>query len=79
MYKGIEFSVVATAEPEIWEWWFEIDGKVKTGRVQTRLATLAVRRVETKIDAGLRAAYPSQRNEPRQRSRSGPKSRRFPA
>jgi hypothetical protein len=56
IYKGVEFSVMATAEPDIWEWRFEIGGKVKTGRTQTRLAALAIRRVETKIDAALRAA-----------------------
>ena len=33
-----------------------VDGKIKTGRTQTRLAALAIRRVETKIDATLRAA-----------------------
>jgi hypothetical protein len=79
MYKGIEFSVVATAEPEIWEWWFEIDGKVKTGRVQTRLAALAVRRVETKIDATLRVSQPTGRSDPAVRRRIRPKSRRFPS
>jgi hypothetical protein len=58
IYKGVEFSVMATAEPDMWEWRFEIDGKVKTGRTETRLAALAIRRVETKIDAALRAARP---------------------
>ena len=56
IYKGVEFSVMATAEPDVWEWRFEIDGKIKTGRTETRLAALAIRRVETKIDAALRAA-----------------------
>jgi hypothetical protein len=62
-YKGVEFSVMATAEPDIWEWRFEIDGKIKTGRTQTRLCTLAIRRVETKIDAALRAAKSSPPNQ----------------
>jgi hypothetical protein len=56
IYKGIEFTVVATAEPDIWEWRYQIGDKTKTGRTQTRLPTLAVRRVQSKIDAALRAS-----------------------
>ena len=56
IYKGVEYTVVATAEPDIWEWRFELGDKVKTGRTQTRLAALAARRVQSKIDAALRAA-----------------------
>jgi hypothetical protein len=63
IYKDVEFSVMATAEPDIWEWRFEIGGKVKTGRTQTRLAALAIRRVETKIDAALRAAKSAATNQ----------------
>ena len=67
IYKGVQFSVMATAEPDVWEWRFELDGRIKTGRTQTRLAALAVRRVETKIDAALRAAKaaePTRPNDP---------------
>jgi hypothetical protein len=56
IYKGIEFTVVTTAEPDIWEWRYQIGHKIKTGRTQTRLSALAVRRVQSKIDAALRAA-----------------------
>jgi hypothetical protein len=56
IYKGVEFTVVATAEPDLWEWRFQIGGKAKTGRTQTRLPNLAVRRVQSKIDAALRTA-----------------------
>ena len=59
IYKGVEYTVVATAEPDIWEWRFQIDDKIKTGRTQTRLAALAARRVQSKIDAALRAAKSS--------------------
>jgi hypothetical protein len=54
-YKGIEYNVVATAEPDIWEWRFALGDKVKTGKTQTRLVALAARRVQSKIDAALRA------------------------
>ena len=62
IYKGVEYTVVATAEPDIWEWRFQIGDKVKTGRTQTRLAALAARRVQSKIDAALRAAKSSSPN-----------------
>ena len=55
IYKGVEYTVVATAEPDVWEWRFQIGGKVKSGRTQTRLAALAARRVQSKIDAALRS------------------------
>ena len=55
IYKGVEYTVVPTAEPDIWEWRFEVGDKVKTGRTQTRLVALAARRVQSKIDAELRA------------------------
>jgi hypothetical protein len=56
MYKGVEYTVVATAEPDVWEWRYQIGDKVKTGKTQTRLEALAARRVKSKIDAALRAA-----------------------
>jgi len=64
IYKGVEYTVMATAEPDVWEWRYQIGDKVKTGRTQTRLAALAARRVQSKIDADLRAAksQPPDRN-----------------
>ena len=56
IYKGVEYAVVATAEPDIWEWRYRIDDSVKTGKTHTRLEALAARRVKSKIDAALRAA-----------------------
>jgi len=56
IYKDVEYTVVATAEPDIWEWRFQIGDTVRAGRTQTRLAALAARRVQSKIDAALRAA-----------------------
>ena len=59
IHRGVQFSVVATAEPDIWEWRYEFGDQIKTGRTQTRLAALAARRVKSKIDAALRAAKSS--------------------
>jgi hypothetical protein len=59
IYKGVEYTVKATAEPDVWEWRFQIGNAIKTGRTQTRLAALAARRVQSKIDAALRVAKSS--------------------
>jgi hypothetical protein len=63
IYKGVEYTVVATAEPDFWEWRFQLGDKVKSGRTQTRLAALAARRVQSKIDAALRAAQSPPRQD----------------
>jgi hypothetical protein len=55
IHKGVEYTVTATADPEVWEWRYQIGDTVKTGKTQTKLATLAIRRVQGKIDAALRA------------------------
>ena len=64
IHKGVEYTVTATADPEVWEWRFQIGETIKTGKTQTRLAALATRRVQSKIDAALRAAK-SPRRSPR--------------
>lgn len=70
IYRGIQYTVIATAEPDIWEWRYEIGDQVKTGRTQTRLPALAARRVKSKIDAALRGANPSE-SVPRERAEAG--------
>ena len=63
IYKGIQYTVMASAEPDVWLWQFKIGDQVKTGKTQTRLAALAARRVEAKIDAALRASRPRPPNQ----------------
>jgi hypothetical protein len=58
IHRGVQYTIIATAEPDIWEWRFEFDDGIKTGRTQTRLAALAARRVRCKIDAALRTQKP---------------------
>jgi hypothetical protein len=55
IHKGIEYHLTATSEPDIWQWRFAIGDQVKTGKTQTRLAALAERRVQLKIDSVLKA------------------------
>jgi len=54
IHRGVQYTIIATAEPDIWEWRYELDNSIKSGRTQTRLAALAARRVRCKIDAALR-------------------------
>lgn len=64
IYRGVEYSVKATAEPDVWEWRYRIGETVKSGRTRTRLEALAARRVKTKIDAALRAGGRSPSGQP---------------
>lgn len=54
IYRSVQYTVTATAEPDIWQWRFQIGDAVRSGRTQTRLAALAARRVRSKIDAALK-------------------------
>jgi hypothetical protein len=54
VHKGIEYSVVLSGTPGVWNWRFQIGGQVKTGRVQTNLSLLAMRRVQLRIDRALK-------------------------
>ena len=53
IHRGIEFTVVATGVPDIWRWRFWIGGKPQTGRTETRLELMAIRRVKLRIDREL--------------------------
>ena len=55
IYKGIEYTVTATSEPDIWQWRFQIGDMTTTGKTRTRLVHMATRRVHMRIDAALRA------------------------
>ena len=56
IHRGVQYSVVPTAEPDVWQWQFQIGDDVKTGKTRTRLGAMAARRVQSKIDAALRGA-----------------------
>ena len=58
VYRGVPYSVAPTVEPDVWQWQFQIGNDVKAGKTRTRLAAMAARRVQSKIDAALRAAGP---------------------
>ena len=54
VHKGIEYVVVPTAIPGIWKWQFRIGDRIKTGRTETRIDLLAMRRVQQRIDRELK-------------------------
>lgn len=55
IYRGVEFSVAETSEPDIWQWRFQIGESITNGKTRTRLSHMAARRVQMRIDAALRA------------------------
>jgi hypothetical protein len=56
LHKGIDYSVVTTATPGVWKWQFRIGEAVKTGKTETRINLLAIRRVQLRIDRELKKA-----------------------
>ena len=52
---GIEFTVAKTAIPGVWQWQFRIGETVKTGKTETKIDLLAIRRVQLRIDRELKA------------------------
>jgi len=63
IHKGIQYSVAATVEPDVWQWRFQIGDSVRTGKTKTRLGALAARRVQMKIDAALKASRVASANQ----------------
>jgi hypothetical protein len=54
-HRGIEFTLTKTAIPGVWEWQFRIGETVKTGKTETKIDLLAIRRVQLRIDRELKA------------------------
>ena len=55
-HKGVEYMVAPTATPGVWRWQFQIGDLVKTGRTETRINLLAMRRVQLRINRELNKA-----------------------
>jgi hypothetical protein len=54
IYRGVEYTVAVSLEPDVWQWWFQIGNIVSTGKTKTKLAEMAARRTQTKINVALR-------------------------
>ncbi len=53
-HRGIEYTVTMATVPGVWKWQFRIGDEVKTGKTETRIEMLAIRRVQLRIDRELR-------------------------
>jgi hypothetical protein len=58
IHKGVQYTVAPTATPGIWKWQFQIGDEVKTGRTETRISLLAMRRVQLRINRELKKGEP---------------------
>ena len=56
-HRGVEFTVAKTAIPGVWQWQFRIGDETKTGKTETKIDLLAIRRLRR----GLRSAAPTGR------------------
>jgi hypothetical protein len=53
-HRGIEYAVTMTTVTGVWKWQFRIGDEVKTGKTETRIELLAIRRVQLRIDRELK-------------------------
>ncbi|MGA7803840.1 hypothetical protein [Bradyrhizobium sp.] len=53
-HKGVEYHIAPSSVPGVWKWQFWIGDKVKVGQTETRIAGMAARRAQLRIDQELR-------------------------
>lgn len=53
-HRGVEYTIATTATPGVWKWQFQIGDALKTGKTETRINLLAIRRVQLRIDRELK-------------------------
>jgi hypothetical protein len=49
-HKGVEYTVVKSDTTGFWHWQFRIGEEIKTGRTETNIELLAMRRAQLKIN-----------------------------
>ena len=54
MYRGVQYTVAAGLEPNVWRWCFQIGDIVTSGKTKTTLSGLAARRAQIRINAALK-------------------------
>ena len=55
MHRGVEYTVTPAA-PGVWQWQFRIGDAVISGKTETNIRLLAIRRVQLRIDRELKKA-----------------------
>ena len=53
-HKGIEYTLTMTTVPGVWTWQFRIGNQIKTGKTETKIDLLAMRRVQARINRELK-------------------------
>ncbi|MDO9060277.1 MAG: hypothetical protein Q7U92_14825 [Bradyrhizobium sp.] len=61
VHRGVEYSVTQSA-PGVWQWQFRIGDAVKSGKTETNIRLLAIRRVHLRIDRELKKLEPKHRD-----------------
>ncbi len=61
MHRGVEYAVTQAA-PGVWQWQFQIGDAVISGKTETNIRPLAIRRVQLRIDRELKKAAPKNRD-----------------
>ena len=59
-HKGVEYTVVPSTTPGVWNYEFRIGDRVKSGRTEAKLSLLAIRRVQLRIDRAIKEAAHSE-------------------
>lgn len=60
-HRGVEYMVTSSA-PGVWQWQFQIGDAVISGKTETNIRLLAIRRVQLRIDRELKKAAPKDRD-----------------
>ena len=55
-HRGVEYTLTRSDVPGFWRWQFRIGDLVRSGNTEARLALLAMRRVQLRIDRELKQA-----------------------
>ena len=61
MHRGVEYTVTPSA-PGVWQWQFRIADAVISGKTETNIRLLAIRRVQLRIDRELKKAVTEDRD-----------------
>jgi hypothetical protein len=55
-HKGVQYTLIRSETPGAWRWQFRIGDLVRSGKTETGLPLLAMRRIQLKIDRELKHA-----------------------
>jgi hypothetical protein len=53
-HKGVDYTVVETLTSGVWRWHFWIGDEAVTGKTETNIELLAMRRAQLRIDRALK-------------------------